>query len=165
MNVSDGGHIENLGIFELLRRRCRFIIVIDGERDSEMRFGGLVKLMLYARIDLGIEIKIDLDPLRKDDSGLSSKQWALGTIRYADGETGHLLYVKSSLAGDEYEYIRKYRSENPMFPHETTGEQFFTEARFEAYRGLGYHIGSKLFSNDDEFDDLKILKEQRSSPT
>jgi hypothetical protein len=165
VNVSDGGHIENLGIFELLRRRCRFIFAIVGERDSEMTFGGLVRLMLYARIDLGIEIKIDLDPLRKDDAALSSKQWAVGTIHYADGETGHLLYIKSSLAGDEYEYIRKYRSENPMFPHETTAEQFFTEARFEAYRGLGYHIGSKLFSNDDEMGDLRSLKDPLPLPT
>jgi hypothetical protein len=66
----------------------------------------------------------------------------LGTIRYADGETGYLLYIKSSLTGDENEYIRKYKAENPIFPHESTADQFFSEARFEAYRGLGYHIAN-----------------------
>ncbi len=162
VNVSDGGHVENLAIFELLRRRCKFIISVDGERDNNMRFGGLVKLLLYARIDLGIEIDIDLDPIRKDEHGLSSKHWALGTIRYADGEIGYLLYIKSSLTGDEYEYIRKYRSENPSFPHESTAEQFFTEARFEAYRGLGYYIGDQLFSNNEALGEFKSLKQQPS---
>lgn len=150
INVSDGGHIENLGLFELLRRRCKLIIAVDGERDPDMQFGSLVKLLLYARIDLGIEIDIDLEPLRKNEQGFSSTHWVLGTIRYADGETGSLLYIKASLTGDEYEYIRNYHSENSLFPHESTAEQFFTEARFEAYRGLGFHIGDQLFSNSEQ---------------
>jgi len=158
INVSDGAHIENLGIFELLRRRCKYIIAVDGERDCEMQFGGLVKLLLYARIDLGIEIDIGFEPLRKNEQGFSSKHWVLGTIRYADGETGSLLYIKASMTGDEYEYIRNYQSENPIFPHESTADQFFSEARFEAYRGLGYHIGDQLFSNIEQLGDFKGLK-------
>ncbi len=117
VNVSDGGHIENLGLYELLRRRCQFIIAVDGGRDPELSFGHLVNLLLYARIDLGIEVDLDLDPIRKNAEGLSSAHWALGTIRYAGGETGYLLYVKGSLTGDEYEYVREYRSKNPNFPH------------------------------------------------
>ena len=158
INVSDGAHIENLGIFELLRRRCKYIIAVDGEQDCEMQFGGLVKLLLYARIDLGIEIDMGLDPLRKNEQGFSSTHWVLGTIRYADGETGYLLYIKSSLTGDENEYIRKYKAENPIFPHESTADQFFSEARFEAYRGLGYHIADQLFSNNEQLGDFKGLK-------
>jgi hypothetical protein len=149
INVSDGGHIENLAVFELLRRRCKFIIAVDGERDSDMDFGGLVKLLLYARIDLGVEIDIDLDAVRENEHGLSESHWAIGTIHYEDGETGCLIYIKSSMTGDEYENIRKYRTENPRFPHEPTGDQFFTEAQFEAYRSLGYHIGNEVFSNEE----------------
>ncbi|UCE63766.1 MAG: patatin-like phospholipase family protein [Nitrospirota bacterium] len=158
INVSDGGHIENLGVYELLRRRCKFIIAVDGGRDPEMKFGSLVKLMLYARIDLGIEIEIDLDPIRKNAEGLSTAHSSLGIIRYADGETGYLLYIKSSLTGDEYEYIRKYQSENPDFPHESTAGQFFSEARFEAYRSLGFHIGDELFSNAEALGEFKKLQ-------
>ena len=164
MNVSDGGHIENLGVYELLQRRCKFIIAVDGERDPEMTFGSLVKLMLYARIDLGIEIEIDLDPIRKNDEGLTSAHGSLGTIRYADGETGYLLYIKSSLTGDEYEYIRKYQSENPDFPHESTATgQFFSEARFEAYRSLGFHIGDELFSNAEALGEFNTLRSGKRS--
>jgi hypothetical protein len=157
INVSDGGHIENLGVFELLRRRCKLIIAVDGERDTDMHFAGLVQLLLYARIDLGIEIDIDLDAIRKNDQGLSKKHWAIGTIHYEDGETGYLLYIKSSLTGDEYEYIRKYRSENPLFPHEPTHHQFFSEAQFEAYRSLGYHIGNEVCSSKEVLGKWKLL--------
>ena len=158
INVSDGGHLENLGMYELLRRRCKYIISVDGEADPSMSFHGLVKLILYARIDMGIVIDIDLNSIRKDEAGLSAQNWALGTIRYGDNEFGHLLYIKSSRAGDENEYIREYHSRNPNFPHESTIDQFFDETQFEAYRALGFHIGDKLFTDDavDElFDDLQ----------
>jgi hypothetical protein len=148
VNVSDGGHIENLGIYELLRRRCKFIIAVDGEADPNMIFNSLVKLQLYARLDMGIEIELDLDPIRSDTKGLSNQHWVSGKIRYGDKEIGHLLYIKSSVTGDEYEYVRAYRAKHPAFPHEPTSDQFFSGAQFEAYRALGYQIGDQLLAND-----------------
>ena len=137
VNVSDGGHIENLGVYELLRRRCKRIIVVDGEEDPELRFGSLVQLLRYARIDMGIEIEIDLDPIRKGEDGGSQSHWALGTIRYGQDQSGQLVYIKSAITGDESDDIRDYQSKNPTFPHETTADQFFDEAQFEAYRAWG----------------------------
>ena len=61
--LTDGGHIENLGIYELLRRRCRLIIAIDAEADPEMAFRSLVALQRYARIDLG---RLDRSSLGRD---------------------------------------------------------------------------------------------------
>ena len=158
VNVSDGGHMENLGLYELLRRRCAFIIAVDAGADPALRFGDLVTLMLYARIDMGVEIDLNLDPLRQDADGVSSEHTALGTVHYADGEIGHLLYIKSSVTGDEYEYVRAYRSEHPGFPHESTAQQFFDEAQFEAYRALGYHIGDQLCANDNLLGEFTRLK-------
>lgn len=149
-------------MYELLRRRCRYIISVDGEADPAMGFNGLVKLILYARIDLGIVIDIDLDPVRKNADGTSNWNWATGTIHYGEHETGHLLYIKSSRSGDENEYIREYHSRNPAFPHESTIDQFFDETQFEAYRALGFHIGRKLFSNDDELGAFKALRSESS---
>src|SRR4051812_13843370 len=40
ISLSDGGHIENMGIYELLRRRCKFIISVDGEADPRSTFEG-----------------------------------------------------------------------------------------------------------------------------
>jgi hypothetical protein len=143
--LSDGGHLENTGAFELLRRRCRYVIVCDAEEDPAMHFGGIAALMRYARLDLGVEIELSLDDLAPDARGISRQHWALGGIRYpaVDGkeeELGTLLYIKSSVTSDEHPVIGQYRALNPLFPHESTADQAFGEAQFEAYRALGEHI-------------------------
>jgi Patatin-like phospholipase len=140
VNVSDGGHIENLALYELIRRRCRFIIACDAEHDPECTFNGLAKLMQYARIDGSVDIDLDLDRLRKTAGGHSRGHWVVGKISYGDGEDGYLLYLKASLTGDEPEGIKAYCSQNAGFPHEPTSQQFFKEGQFEVYRDLGYHI-------------------------
>jgi hypothetical protein len=151
INVSDGGHIENLGVYELLRRRCKYIVAIDGEQDEKMTFQGLTTLLRLAYIDLGIKVDVGLDALRLATSGLSHSHFAFCRIRYPktkrDGEEsyGYLLYLKLSVTGNEGEFIRRYRLDEPAFPHTSTANQFFTEAQFEAYRSLGEHVGDKMF--------------------
>ncbi len=151
INVSDGGHIENLGVYELLRRRCRFIVAIDGESDPSMAFPALTNLQRLAYIDFGITVEVDLDDLRLDKSGLSRSHFQLCRILYPvrnqdhQHEIGYLVYLKLSLTGNEGEFIRGYKLDQPAFPHHSTLDQFFTEAQFEAYRALGEHIGDKLF--------------------
>jgi hypothetical protein len=151
LNVSDGGHIENLGVYELLRRRCKFIIAIDGEHDPKMTFHALTTLQRLAAIDLGVQIDANLDDLRLNPQGLSRSHFRFCRIRYpkdvrgTDELFGYLLYVKLSLTGNEGEFIRRYRLDEPIFPHHSTADQFFTEIQFEAYRSLGEHIGDKLF--------------------
>ena len=157
INISDGGHIENLGIYPLLKRRCKYIVAIDGEADPTMTFEGLVKLMRFARIDMGIKVDIDLENLRKDEHGLSRCHWTTGDLHYGDGETGKLLYIKLSVTGEEPEYVRAYRSENPLFPHEPTSNQFFTEDQFEAYRALGSYACRKVFENTDAISEFAAL--------
>ncbi len=153
VNLSDGGHIENLGVFELLRRRCKYIVAIDSEADPNMTFNGLATLVRLARTEMGIDIDIDVEDLRKDAEGLSRRHWVLGRIDYggeqsgeqSEEQCGELLYVKSSLTGSENEYITEYRSRNPDFPHQTTADQFFDEVQFETYRALGYRVGKSIF--------------------
>lgn len=148
VNLSDGGHIENLGIYELLRRRCKLVIAIDGEADPQMHFTSLMRLIRYARIDFGIAIELDLDDLRPNEQGYVKAHVSLGEIHYPGGLTGYLLYIKSSLTGNERDDILDYRRAHPSFPHESTADQFFSEAQFEAYRALGEHIASDLFREE-----------------
>jgi Patatin-like phospholipase len=155
--VTDGGHLENLGAYELLRRRCRVIIVSDAEADPEMTFGSLVTLQRYARIDLGVRItlpwaEIRDETLRVSDEiakGVAKRQegahCAVGTIEYPNGGRGVLVYIKASMTGDENDYILNYKSRYPQFPHESTGDQFFSEEQFEAYRALGFHAANGFF--------------------
>ncbi len=116
------------------------IIAVDAEADVDFVFKGLVTLIRYAEIDMGITIDIDLDGLRNRKNGWSKSHWAMGTIDYGKGEDGHLLYIKSSLTGDEKEYISAYNEIDPTFPDQTTADQFFDETQFECYRSLGEHI-------------------------
>lgn len=145
LNLSDGGHIENLAIYELLRRRCRFVVAIDGEADPTRSFGGLMNLVRLAHIDFGVRIEPDLEQLRTLGDGTSRAHYLLCPIQYDAEARGLLLYLKSSMTGNESELLRKYHAENPDFPHETTADQLFDEAQFEAYRALGEHIGHDLF--------------------
>ena len=145
LNLSDGGHVENLAIYELLRRRCKFIIAVDGEADPDRTFHGLLTLVRLANIDLGVTIEPDLKELRKDESGNSRSHFLLCKIDYGQGRQGFLLYIKSSMTGNETEFLQKYRAEHPTFPHESTADQLFDEAQFEAYRALGEHVGEELF--------------------
>lgn len=150
LNLTDGGHIENLGVYELLRRRCKFIVAIDGEFDPKMTFHALTNLQRLASIDFGISIELDLEELRLNSKKLSRSHFQFCRIKYPaldslQAGVGYMLYVKLSLTGNEGEFIRKYRMDEPEFPHHSTANQFFSEAQFEAYRSLGEHIGEKLF--------------------
>ncbi len=157
VNVSDGGHLENTGVYELLRRRCKFIIASDAEGDPLMQFHGLADVMRYARIDLGVEIEMSLDDMALGSDGYSKQHCAFGRIYYpARGaqppEVGYLIYVKASLTRDEDGVVAEYRSRSPSFPHESTADQFFDERQFEAYRSLGYHAFDGLFEPIDSGD-------------
>lgn len=152
INLSDGGHIENMGVYELLRRRCKFIISVDAEADPDSTFPGHLTLVRHAQIDFGIRIDSTLTDLRPDPTAkVSQSHSMLCRIHYpAAGDqpegTGLLLYLKSSVTGDEVEMIQRYRGLNPDFPHQTTLDQFFDEEQFEAYRQLGVHVAEGLFS-------------------
>jgi hypothetical protein len=180
--LTDGGHIENLGIYELLRRRCRLIIAVDAEADSSMHFPSLVTLQRYARIDLGIRINLPWERIQTQTLGWMASNAgklkpeqdapscgagphvAIGTIDYGGGAMGHLVYIKSSLTGDENDYVRDYARRYASFPHETTGDQFFSEEQFEVYRALGFHMAHGFLSGDDDIR-VAVNRREVADPT
>ena len=162
--LSDGGHIENLGLYELLRRRCQVIIVVDAEADPQMAFGAFNVVERYALIDLGVRIDLPWQQIANeskkagdsiDKTGDAPKHAgphvAVGQIRYPGGRNGVLVYIKSSLTGDENDYVFHYKKRYGAFPHETTLDQLFTEEQFEAYRALGFHAAYRFFDRRDGF--------------
>ena len=153
LNVSDGGHIENMGVYELLRRRCKFIVCVDGEADPKSVFSGQLTLVRHAQIDFGIRIEPRFGDIRPDSqSKLSRSHSQLFRIRYPareDGSpvaTGLMLYLKLSMTGDEAELLKRYRAIHPDFPHQSTLDQFYDEEQFEAYRQLGVHVAEGAFA-------------------
>lgn len=154
--LSDGGHFENLGIYEMVRRRCRLIVVSDAGCDPDYAFADLGNALRKIWIDLGVRIDLHgLDLLKKRFSERPSPAtpapyWAVGDIRYreADGgesQDGVLLHLKSGLHGTESMGILSYAMSHSKFPHESTINQFFTESQFESYRMLGYEIADSAF--------------------
>ncbi|HEY6763941.1 MAG TPA: patatin-like phospholipase family protein, partial [Candidatus Sulfotelmatobacter sp.] len=139
VNVSDGGHFENLGVYELIRRRCKVIIVSDAECDEFLQFGSLGNLVRICETDFGAKIDIDVNSMRQQKGSFSLAHSTVGHVFYSNGSMGYIIYLKSSMTGDEDVGITQYRSLHPSFPHETTADQFFSEDQFESYRRLGLH--------------------------
>jgi hypothetical protein len=162
--LSDGGHFENLGVYEMLLRRCRTIVAIDAGCDPDLTFEDLGNLVRKARIDFGVEIKFPepLPPINgaiptrlglvnRPDELRAAPYCIVGEISYPwIEEKGSLIYIKAAIHGDEPEDVWSYASSHPEFPHESTGDQFFTESQFESYRQLGLYIGSRVMGGDGE---------------
>lgn len=158
VNVSDGGHFENLGIYELVRRRCKVIIACDAECDPTLAFGSLGSVVRMCETDFGARISIDVGSIRKPKDGdVSRAHCAVGVITYANGSRGYLIYLKSSLSGDEDIGIEQYLAAHPEFPHESTADQFFAEDQFEAYRRLGHHVAGLTFRDVRDEDNLVAM--------
>lgn len=142
--LSDGGHFENMGVYELVRRRCRTIVICDGEQDVKLQFDGLAHAVRMARLDFGVDI--DLQEIRGMKNDHTNPGHAVvGTITYpeAPSNPGTILYLKTSLDGDEPADIVSYKRQDPGFPQDSTLNQFFTESKFESYRALGVHIATR----------------------
>jgi hypothetical protein len=142
--LSDGGHYENLGLWEMVSRRCRYIVVSDAGCDPNYAFDDLGNAVRRIRLDLGIPIQFSSLDMSRAGQGLRNPHAAIGRILYsvvdgADVPDGIILYIKATLSGDEPIDVRNFAAGDPEFPHDTTANQFFDEARFESYRTLGYH--------------------------
>jgi hypothetical protein len=156
VNLSDGGHFDNLGLYEIVLRRCRYVLVSDAGQDGSFSFEDLGNSIRKIRIDFGINIifeKIQILPNTPEKEGLCC---ATARIRYSDvdgtpaANDGLLVYIKPTIRGrgaqvpyDIYSYSRG----SSAFPHESTADQWFSESQFESYRALGAHILEQLTDN------------------
>jgi hypothetical protein len=133
-----------------VRRRCRYVIVSDASEDAGSTFSDLGNAIEKCRVDFGVDIEIDVAPLRRDPAtGLSQAHCTVGRIRYdrADGnaDVGTLIYLKPTLIGCEPVDVRTYAQANLNFPHQSTTDQWFDETQFESYRALGEHVAGAAF--------------------
>jgi hypothetical protein len=150
--LSDGGHFEDLGLYEMVLRRCGVIIVVDGSRDTEFKFTDLGNAVRKTRIDLGIPIEFDFVPIGERGQIKDGKNFAIGRIRYGcidKGATdGVLIYIKAAFYGEkEPRDVFNYAKTHADFPHETTADQFFDEPQFESYRALGSYTVDQMLGD------------------
>lgn len=143
VNLSDGGHFENLGLYEMILRRCSHIVVVDAGQDTKYAFEDLGNALRKIRIDFGIEIDITIDLIAPDKDEMHLARCAVGDIHYErvdqTARVGKLIYIKPVLRKDEPVDVYNYHKAHPGFPHETTNDQWFSESQLESYRMLGSH--------------------------
>jgi hypothetical protein len=157
--LTDGGHFENLGIYEMVLRRCRYIVICDGSCDPKFTFEDLGNAIRRIRTDLGVEIEIGRIFMfaRASDGGFPEGQYAAtGSIRYSaideNAKDGMLIYLKPAVYSENHlpKDVQSYALESADFPHESTADQFFSDSQFEGYRALGRHVINEVCGNYDE---------------
>jgi hypothetical protein len=151
LHLSDGGHFENLALYELVRRHCRYIIVSDCGEDPSVAFDDFGNAARRIREDFGVDVEVDLGALHPDAQRRSRQHAVVGTIHYSDFDKGIIVYVKPTLTGDEPPDVEQYAARNSRFPHEPTSDQFYDEAQWESYRKLGEHTARVAFGFVDRY--------------
>ncbi len=171
LELTDGGHFENLGVYELIRRQVRTIVVCDAGADSDYAFADLQNLLSRAEADFKAVIKFDpppplaaLMPNRVPGNvypatvKMSQSPFVVGDIIYAPppgsapGATvpqGKIYYLKTTIFKSLRLSVLGYKSANPEFPDDPTTDQFFTQAQFEAYRELGFASVEQMLAVPD----------------
>ncbi len=152
--LSDGGHFDNLGLYEMLRRRCEFIVVVDAGHDPDYGYFDLGRALQHALVDRGVKVSF-LRPLVTGQKNFES-YGAYAEITYpkpacssgtpALQRKGQLLYIKPWLPKDAPTALQAFGAANKQFPHNSTLNQFFTESDFESYRSLGNFLVSKMLT-------------------
>jgi len=119
LNISDGGHIENLGVYELLRRKCRLILAVDAGADPGYSFSDLENLTIRVRNELGLEITFPYgetpeDIIRpKPSHGYSEKRYCIAKVHQLweevipEDEAGNPILDKN---GEPIEVLINYKS-------------------------------------------------------
>jgi hypothetical protein len=144
--VTDGGHYDNLGVMELLRRGCTEVYCFDASNDDFDALGDLVSL---ARSELQVEIEFDYKPLVPGEDGFAEKDCHAGKIHYpaAPGDepvVGNLYYARPTMTKGAPPDVLAHHAANPRFPRDPTADQLYTDQRFEAYRALGLDAGKHM---------------------
>lgn len=171
--LSDGGHFENLGLYEMVRRSCRLIVVADASADPKYLGNDLARAVQLVRLDFGVRISFHAAEAAGATPGESSPAsvgapepanapaqppWRarVGTIHYgertAGAADGVVLVLKPAVFSGDPVDVRNQRHRSARFPHESTANQWFSEAQFEAYRMLGEHTVRSLTARTGEVD-------------
>ncbi len=178
LQLSDGGHFENLGVYELVRRQVKVIVCCDAAADPGFDFRDLQVLEHRIRTDFGARIEFDdnnrlelLIPREPNPEKVGARDpktdaypvgarfarrgYIRGAIVYPDDTRSTFILLKTTMIRGLGLLLKGYKGANRAFPDETTADQFFDEEQFEAYRELGYEIGDTLLHDPDvRFQDL-----------
>ena len=135
--VTDGGHYDNVGLVELLRRGCTDIYCFDASNDKLDAFGDAISL---ARSELNVQIHVTTSPLVVDPTTrLAAQDCVTGTIEYPgeDAPPARIHFARAVMTAGLPADVAAYHARDPRFPQDPTTDQLYLDQRFEAYRALG----------------------------
>jgi hypothetical protein len=149
--ATDGGHVENLGLVELLRRGCTTIVALDASGDRQDRLSTLGEAIAQARSELCIEIRLDEAAAPTalttvaEGSRLNEADHITGTIHFPQPgrKPGRLVFGKAVVTADAPWDVRAYLAKDPEFPTHGTVDQLYTGETFDAYQSLGRFVGGR----------------------
>lgn len=164
VQLSDGGHFENLAVYELIRRRCKLIVLSDAAADPDFGFADLQILLRRIEQDFDTRIVFDeenhiekmvpsIDKLYPDKLKVAKQGFVVGEIIYPNMDTNdkaYLIYIKSTLIDELNIELLGYKSLNPAYPDESTADQFFDPEQFDAYRELGFELCNRMLESGGE---------------
>ncbi len=167
--LSDGGHFDNLGLYEMLRRRCKFIVVVDAGVDPDYAYFDLGHALEMATVDFGVQVEF-VPPITCGIPKTAPPHYA--KITYPPdhraniaGGTGQLIYLKPWLPADMPIELGSYKIIKPDFPQEPSSDQFFTESDFESYRRLGELVAGKILKTLPAGADIAgFFREAKTAP-
>lgn len=177
IQLSDGGHFENLGIYELVRRRVATIVAVDATADPSNVYADLFRALRLIEEDFGVRPELDaaklLGPLIVRDEtsavfpgrrGLSERCWFACRLTGPDGYSADLIYVTTTLTRSMPWRCRAYWTDNDDFPDQSTADQFFDPDQFEAYRQLGRQATAEALAGEfaEEPEQLTVGERLRS---
>jgi hypothetical protein len=144
--VTDGGHYDNLGLVETLNRGAQRILVLDASGDKANTWFTLGGAIAQARSDARTEIQLDPPEMCDPEHGLAAGQvvrpWVSGTFtRYpvsAPAQYGSILVCKLGWWVTAPWDVRAYAAGHPDYPSDSTLQQLYDDAEFDAYRELGW---------------------------
>lgn len=162
LELSDGGHFDNTGLYELIRRRVDTVYFSSAGADPEFTLDDIGSVLVRMQVDFGVTVTFqdELENLMpgSDEEGSYAKRFGFskygfdkGTIHYPATATepakqGTLYIVRAALVRDLPAEIYSYRAQHQEFPNQSTNDQFFDEAQVEAYRELGLRLTEKMCS-------------------
>ncbi|MSQ82001.1 MAG: hypothetical protein EXR77_03670 [Myxococcales bacterium] len=180
VHLADGGHFENLGLYEMVRRRCSLLLVSDASADPSGSCDSLALSVRMCETDFGVRVRLtqvfaaSALPVTADVASVGERAAPtaepgsvdLSLLRIAAGgviigeviyppkvlpsgqilpaSVAKLLYCKPRVTGEEPLVVQNYHRKSALFPHESTADQWFSEAQFEAYYQLGQHVGRQV---------------------
>lgn len=142
--LTDGGHWENMGLVELLRRRCTHVLCFDASSDPTGAGLDIGRAIALARSELGADVELDPRSTMPGDDGMSEAMAVRGQVRYPDQDgEAKLIYAKAVLTRSASWDLHAFKAREGRFPNHSTSQQMFTDEQFEAYRRLGYEAGTE----------------------